>query len=407
MTLLPGNRPAWEQKRRAELERQRLAYAARDRVPDRPEPAAQSQISEPATAAKPAPKPLAGYMERELARAKRRRVAREAGRGLSSGGIAGNSLGDDQRANEAQSPPGLKIHPSLAQRAMKLGKDREYRLWSLARSLPGAGSGRVKVGDIEALIASEDIGGLSPGTLRRLLKSGSPTFWTVFFQDGEKWLELRGLGAVCESLGVVRLVMAPVIIPTRWAKSLLAFRSVCYASAFPGSVWSNPISRRVIEDLIGRTSRTQRNYDAALSGKLNKRDNAKIVNGKPKSGDELLPGQFVDKVRTKDGDEHLVLLERLPNSFTVGFERGRRGMMRQVNQVLRGNSPRHVGGEAQRRKLFYRDHHAAGRRIQEQRETDWFCIAGAEVAGRHVSETIGKTQLWAPVQKAGGEVFFV
>ena len=405
MTLLPGNRPAWEQKRRAELERQRLAYAARDRVPDRPEPAAQSQISEPATAAKSAPKPLAGFLDRELARAKRVKAARQAGHGLLSGGIAGNSLGDDQRAHEARSSPGLKIHPSLAQRAMKLGKDREYRLWVLARSLPGAGSGRVRVADIQELNNSEDIGGLSPGTLRRLIKSGSPTFWKVFFQDGVKWLELRGLAAVCERLDVIRLSNSPVLIPIRWARSLLAFRSACYASMFPESDWSNPISRKVIEELTGRTARTQRNYDQALSGKLDKRDNAKIVNGKPKHGDELLPGQFVDKVRTREGDEHLVLLERLPNSFRTGFTKSARGMMRKVNQQLRGNSPRHVGGETQR-KLFYRDHHAAGRRIQEQRETDWFCIAGADVGGRHVSKTRSGAALWSGVQKLEGQVFF-
>ena len=302
--------------------------------------------------------------------------------------------------------PFLKVWPALAQRCLLKRRDRELRLWTLARSLPGAGSGRVRVAELAGLIEREEIGGLSPGTLRRLLKSGSGTFWTIALDaNGDKVLYLAGLGSVCLALGVERLSSAPVLLPGRWARSLRSFRAACYASGFPTSKLSNPISRSVIEGLTGRTPRTQRGYDQALGGLLDKRDNAKLVNGKPKNGDELPPGHFVDRVRTRDGNEHLVICQRLPNSFEVGFERAARGMTRRVNRLIR-TPVRHEGTGNQREKLFYRDPKAAGRRIQQQRESDWFCIAGAEVAGRHVKETIGKTQLWTGVQKVGGEVFF-
>ena len=301
--------------------------------------------------------------------------------------------------------PFLKVWPALAQRAMKTGRDRELRLWTLARSLPGAGRGRVRVAELEKLIEAHELAGLSPGTLRRLLSSGSGTFWAIAHDaNGDKVLWLHGLARVCEALGVTRLALAPVLLPIRWAKTLRAFRAACYASGFPTDKLSNPISRRVIEEKTGRTPRTQRGYDQALGGLLDKRDNAKLVNGKPKNGDELPPGHFVDRVRTRDGNEHLVICQRLPNSFEVGFERAARGMMRRVNQRI-GNPVRNEGtGNSD--KLFYRNPKAAARRIQEQRQTDWFCIAGGTVGGRFVSETLGKTRLWTGVQKLEGEVFF-
>ena len=388
----------WEygRLRRELLELQARRYARRD-----PGPAAN-----PAPAASSGAKPLEVELGRLRAKVERQWAVRQAGRRQSLGRIAGSSLGDDQRANEAQFPPGLKVHPSLAMAAMKAKVDRQYRVWVIARSLPDAGSGRVKVRDLAALIEREDVGGLSPGTLRRLLRAGGDgVFWTIFHDaSGDKVLYLRGLARVCEALGVERLSYTPLLVAVRWVKSLKGFRAVCYVSMFPcGDEFSNPISRRVIEGLTGKTPRTQRNYDAALAGKLRKRDNAKIV-GKPRHGDEIPDGHYLDKVRTRDGDDYLVLLQRLPNSFMVGFERGRRGMMRKVNQRLR-YSLQNVG-RGKREKLFYRDPVAAQRRIQQQRESDWFCIAGAEVGGRFVSETRGGARLWTGVQKVGGQVFF-
>jgi len=315
--------------------------------------------------------------------------------------------------------PSVKIHPALAQRAMKLKRDREYRLWVLARSLPGAGSGRVRVADIVALIEQEDINGLSPGTLRRLLSSGAGVFWKVCVQDGDKVLYLAGLAAVCGALGVVKLSYLPVFLPTRWARTLGGFRAACYASAFPESEWSNPISRAVLEKLTGKTARTQQRYDAALSAKLSKRENAKIVNGKPKHGEELPPGVYVDKRRTANGDE-FILLQRLPNSYQIEFARGRRGMMRRVNQRLR-YSLQFVGRE-KRDKLFYRNEADVNRRLECNKPDDFFYrlktvkkwprLPGDGKPGKTPKpiilpcKTRGGTVLWENVQKVGGRVLF-
>lgn len=298
----------------------------------------------------------------------------------------------------------VKIHPSLAQAAMRQRVDREYRLWTLARALDAKGSGRVRIADLRELIEAEDLNGLAAGSLRRLLREGSPVFWTVADHDADRVLYLTGLRRLCLALGLTRLAQSPVLMPIRWARSLKAFRAVCYASGFPTDVMSNPISRRAIERNTGRTPRTQRGYDQALSRQLQKRDNARIIDRKPKEGIELSSGLFVDKVRTRGGDESFVLLQRLPNSYRIGFERGPRGMMRRVNRELR--DPFRYVGKGKREKLFYRNARNAARRIQQRNETDWFCVSGVIIRGRQVQQTVGRTALWTNIQQVNGKVYF-
>jgi len=298
----------------------------------------------------------------------------------------------------------LKVYPCLAQAAMKQRLDRLYRVWTLARSIDPMGRGYIRVADIEELIQTEDIKGLSPGTLRRLLKSGMPTFWDVFYKDGERWVGLRGLRRVCVALDLTSLPENVVLIPVRWAKTVKGFRAACYGSGFPTSVMSNPISRATIENKTGRTPRTQRAYDRALAGQLKKRDNARIVDRKPKHGTELSLGLYVDKVRTPEGDEEIVLLQRLPNSYRVEFKRGPRGMTGRVNGELK--EPFDHVAKGKREKLFYRDPQAATKRIHQRRENDWFCVAGVTIGGRPVNQTIGRTALWTEVQRANDKTYY-
>lgn len=383
--------------------------------PGGPGPSVESQAAHIEGAAHVAPKPLASKLARLKERTRsRRRVVREAGH-LESVGVAVTPSGHDPGGIGLQSPPALKLWPTLAQRCLKKRRDRQYRVWVLARSLPGAGRGCVRVAELSELIEREKIGGLSPGTLRRLINSGAGTFWKVFYRDGDKWLELRGLGSVCLALGVERLSSAPVLIPTRWAKTLRAFRAACYASGFPTSAMSNPISRRVIEAQIGKTARTQRGYDAALLGKVRKQDNAQHV-GNPKHGDEIQRGYYLDKVSLPDGTEEIALFKRLPNSFQVGFERGRRGMMRRVNRQLR--YPVRNEGTGKREKLFYRDAKSVNRRLECNQDDFLYQLKtvmrwpkpvgdGIPRKPKPISitcQTRGGADLWEGVHKVGGLV---
>jgi len=279
----------------------------------------------------------------------------------------------------------VKIHPSLAQAAMRQRVDREYRLWTLARALDAKGSGRVRIADLRELIEAEDLNGLAAGSLRRLLRTGSPRFWQV----GHGRLRLRGLGAVCKALGIPRLVGNPVIVPLVWARTLRGFRAAIYNCLFPQGNWSNPISRTVIEGIINRTAQSQRNYQKALGSALKTKCNAAFAGAPGRRGEEIPRGYYIDRL----GGE-LVMLRRLPNSFKSGFARAPKGMQGRVNQRLR-YSVDHVATETTRR-LFYSDAKAVARRIQIQGD-DFFFVAE--------SKTVGNTALWSQVTKISGRVF--
>jgi len=393
MTLLPGNRPAWEKRRRAELEAQRLAYMARGAGPG---PSVESQAQHIEGAANVAPKPLETGLAKLKERTRsRRRAVRQAGR-----------LPTPERAPEPVTGLALKVWPALAQRAMLLKRDREYRLWVLARSLDPMGSGRVRVDDILALGKAERLRGLSPGAVRRLLKRGAGTFWEVFNKGGDKWLELRGLGSVALSLEVQRLSHWPVVVPVRWLQSLRGFRSVIYASAFPGGdEFSNPISRATMTDLTGAKPRAQRNYDKALGRRLDRQENAEVTGLPLKHGYEIPTGRgyYVDKVLLPNGREDLALFRRMPNSYRLpGFARGKRGMAGKVNSELR-YSLDHVAREARQAKLVYRDHAKARKRIKRLAEGEYILKLGCEFGGRYLERNRSGQTLHTRVSYVNGQ----
>ena len=294
-----------------------------------------------------------------------------------------------------------KLHPDLALAALRLKQDRLYRIWVLARALDPQGSSRVEVAVLQAAIEEHGLRGLSPGTLRRLLKRGEGTWW----ECGGGCLWLHSLLRVCIALEVERLRFSPMPIGWRWLKTLKAFRAACYASPFPsGSFWSNPISRRVLEGWTGKTGRTQRNYEKALGKRIGKRENVATTGIPLTHGTEIPRGYFIDKVIV-NGEEVLALLKRLPNSFRVEFAKAARGMTRRVNQQLKQLVCQEK--TSTRERLFYQDAKAAHRRIQQAEEGDWLAVKGIEVGTHRVSRTRGGSVLWAPVQVCDGLPFFV
>jgi hypothetical protein len=86
-------------------------------------------------------------------------------------------------------------------------------------------------------------------------------FWT--YRNGRYWL--AGLGALCESLGVIPQ-QNPVDIPRNVLESLAEFRGALFASWFAGAGESGRvISQAALSELFGKTARTLYNY-AQTSG---------------------------------------------------------------------------------------------------------------------------------------------
>ena len=296
----------------------------------------------------------------------------------------------------------LKIHPDLALISLRDKRDREYRLWTLARALDSEGSGRVPVDRLTVFAST--LRGLSPGTVRRLLDAGDGAFWDRYTKAGKPWIRLRGLAPVCEALGVEKLRHDPVLLPDRSARTLRAWRSAIFATLF-GRDFGTPISRRVLEELTGRSPRTQRNYQAAMGKRMQGRQNA-AVSGEPwKPAEDPPDGHFVDYVNGK-----LVILRRLPNSYKAKLKRGRRGMTRRVNKTLNARKPVRIcgtGEQPQSRRLFYTEPSAAQRRLQAKQEGDQFFVAAAELNGRPAKQSRCGAALWSRWTVTDERVFCV
>jgi len=179
----------------------------------------------------------------------------------------------------------LKLHPELARNAIRHTTavdqdgeriapftDRCYRLWTLARHIDTAGSGRITVDRLKAGIARHKWTGLSRRSFRRIVRAGDGIFW----QDTGHTLRIAGLAYVCEKLSVDKLRRSPVLVEVRWGKTLRAFRAACYGGMFSGEM-SNPISRATLERLTGRSRRTLLDYERAMAGRLHKKENAVLT----------------------------------------------------------------------------------------------------------------------------------
>lgn len=296
----------------------------------------------------------------------------------------------------------LKTYPALFDAAHQQGRDRQYRLWTIARFLDPKGSGRIPVARLEEFATDTHARGLSASVLCRLLQAGDGTFWTVYEADGERWIKLRGLANVSEALGVEKLRANPVYLELRYARSLRAFRAACLYSRFAGDELSNPISRKTIEKISGVKPRTQRAYARALGDRLDVQQNAATTSREWSRGDDVPDGHFVDYV---DGETRV--LRWLPNSYRLHFLVAPRGMTRHVNRQLRGHSARTPGAEARNvKRLFYKSARGAVRRMQQLAEGDWFYHPGGDVDGeKTVKASRCGAMLWTQTRIANGRVY--
>ena len=297
----------------------------------------------------------------------------------------------------------FKIHPTTASAALKQHRDREYRVWVLARSLDSHGSGYALISDLQELIRGEGIRGLSPRTLKKLLKKGEGSFWSVY----NNRMYYKGMYAVCCELDIDRLVHSPVELDYEWAKTLKKFRAACYSSRFPaGDQHSAPISRKTLKKINGYSPRTQRNYDKTSN--VERRGNLKATGLPWKKGDTNIPeGHTVDYV-----GQELQLFQYMPNSYRAPLmKKAPRGMMRKINQRLTAYLLCNGEEYFKHEKSYFASPKRARKRIQSAEKGDFFYIMQSNVSWpdepgeptitRRTSR--GGQVIWSEVQVFDGE----
>jgi hypothetical protein len=284
--------------------------------------------------------------------------------------------------------PRVKVHPDLGAAALRAGRDRELRVWTLARALDAPGSGCVRVGDLADVAAAHGLRGLSRGALSRQIRDGEGIFWRSWRRGRDVWLSLRSLANVCEALGVDRLRYAPVFVEA--PRQLRTWRGACCYSMFAGEHFSCPVSRATLATLTGATGRTQRRWRRAVTG-VESRANASPTGQTWQRGEPVPDGHYPDYV-----DGALALLRHLPSSYRARFAAAPRGMARRVNQALRNA----VQSErtATQERLFYTDPRAAARRCQRRCEGDAF-FSLSELTAR------GGAALWVRLQFVNGALY--
>ncbi len=104
----------------------------------------------------------------------------------------------------AKAAPGLfviKLHHELSAAALRDKLDKELALWYELQSVNVIGCGKLILKDVLPVLVSSF--GYSPDTVYRILKAGEGRFWEVYQSPGlpGRWVRLRGLSPVAESLG--------------------------------------------------------------------------------------------------------------------------------------------------------------------------------------------------------------
>ena len=310
--------------------------------------------------------------------------------------------------------PEPKVYPELGEICMLKKRDKEYKLWTMARALDLYGRGRIDVSRIQQVASGRGLRGLAPGTIRRLLNAGNGVFWTVhYYSDSTRWLDLHGLRRVCVALGVDKLRRDPVYIPWRYLKTTRAFRVALYGALFAGDTFSNPVSRAVIEKRIGYKPRTQRYWQGLAGDKMHARQNAALTSMTYAQWEELrdkdpeaVRGLFPDFLDVHS--DELEILKRLPNSYAADLPRAARGMVRRVNQQLRADNPIRYGPDGDTKpdklKRYYTNQRAAQRRMQALQGDEPFYLA---LPGRDNEPVMarGGAVVWSRWQIADRRIF--
>ena len=298
----------------------------------------------------------------------------------------------------------------MAAAALRLKADRELRVWTIARGLDVDGSGYVSEAELTAGVVHLDgVRGLSADYTRRLLRSGDGVFWTLYRKRGALWIRLHGLGAVSLALGVERHYKRPMLIGVDDIARLQSWRGCLLASQLAvKEQWTQPISRAALSAKVGYTGRTQRRWQRAADGLIDRRKNGALLDW-----DSFCVNGYIDPERLAEHNAYVDkwggrrrIVQRLPNSYRVNATAARRGILRRVNEDLSGQSLTDGLRGERKPKLFYADGQTKqiARRLQEQTEGDTFYEQVAWVGKRKAKCTASGTWLYGVHSIVNGSV---
>jgi hypothetical protein len=223
-----------------------------------------------------------------------------------------------------------KANAELAAKVLETGRDREFSLWLLLRSLDRTGNARVKLVDLERAVADGALfrWGGKPMDKRRLakwLRRGEGLFWDTDAAHGK--VVYRGLERVCAALGVVPY-REPVAVPIEALRTLGTARAHLHAAVLTKDEGCQ-ISRARVTALTGASGETQRRREKA-SGVTHKRQMSREPWGAER-GRELRPGGFV--VADKKG--RLWEFSRIANVYHTPLVTMARGQVRKVRKAIK------------------------------------------------------------------------
>ena len=252
----------------------------------------------------------------------------------------------------------FKSWSGVARAAEEQGRTRERRLWVVCRKLDFMGSGEIAVADLQQELKRLKARGVSPVTVKRLLRAGDGVFWhRRHNRQGQPVLRLRSLARVAYGLGCTDVGRAVYIAPAAM-RTLQSFRvATVYASVHARSdpkgaeaTWNKPVSRKTLETVTGVERRKQQRWEKTLGRRFHVWEQGDFV-GDPSSFRHNAPayhevgGQYrhglpprFKKVKKSDGVR--VLWEQTPSRYRVDRRYIRlapNGRRHKANRVLRAS----------------------------------------------------------------------
>lgn len=269
----------------------------------------------------------------------------------------------------------LKVYGSIAAAAKNDKSDSPLRLWWLARSMDGDGSGVVTRAELMQQ-AERYIGG-SDRNMRRLLKTCDVKGWLTEMQrhSGE-WVYLYGsLEHVAQSLNVIKITQ-PAMVEMREMRAIGKWRVACWDACLGGrdGKRSKPISRKALETETGVDKRAQQRYERE-SRRVKAQRNIAIQN-MPSIHIEGFREFEVDRLREQEGRSAFPVADgvgyQLPNSYDVDIELVSRGMSRKVSKRLHSRSvaQKDATDSRSKEKVFYNDDKKAERAMRQEVHPD-------------------------------------
>lgn len=249
----------------------------------------------------------------------------------------------------------LRAWPALLLALLRHAHAAAGRVWLLARHIDRAGRGWLPLETLRSALTTKASALRVCGQrrLRQLLAEGEGLFWQrARDRAGRVRIWLTGIARVAQALGVAaidRPIWLPVsaltgpIADVR-AHFYAAFHSRRAPSGAPAAAWGNPIGRRALRQLSGRSARTQRRYDRRLG--VARRSTIAVA--APYSADALreqlwqghVAFEFVDSRGHQGPPGARYVAWRLPNQYRGCHPHAPRGRQRTINRQLRGQPAR-------------------------------------------------------------------